>query len=73
MWIKTVPEAPGTYHVATREGDEAGIRHVIEYKGKIIDSLSLARRSWKCWWWDVPIELPPPPPVWADATVPDEP
>lgn len=61
-WIKTVPKTPGTYHVATRVGEDAGIRYVIEYEGEIVDALSLACRGWKCWWWDVPVELPPPPP-----------
>lgn len=63
-WIKTAPQEVGIYHIATRAGEEAGIRHVILHEGKHIDVGIVTGLPWGGWWWSVPIAKPPRPPVW---------
>lgn len=60
-WSKTIPQAEGMYHVASRDGDYAGVRDVVKIDGEYRDVRSV---PWRGWWWTAPIAEPPPPPKW---------
>lgn len=59
MWVKEMPQAAGTYHVASRDGQSAGFREV--YRTLEGDFAQAGPLTWGGWWWSVPVRVPPPP------------
>lgn len=60
-WSKTIPQEEGAFHCADRAGFYGGVRDVVLIDGIYRDVRAV---PWKGWWWVVPVEEPPRPPVW---------
>jgi hypothetical protein len=59
-WIRTLPERPGVYSIATLEGHVVGYRELRMRDGELVDTLHVVNEpGWQGFWWSQP--LPPPP------------
>ncbi len=59
-WLKGVPEAPGTYILATLEGHVVGNREFAMREGKVYDpTVGYKEPGWLGWHWSVSIPAPP--------------
>ncbi len=62
-WEKGLPESPGTYPVATLDGDVVGAREYTMRQGVVVDVvLGYKEPGWKGWRWSVSIPAPPKAP-----------
>lgn len=64
-WRMKLPEEAGTYSVAARDGELAGLRYLVSMQGKVFDPSNIKKTEgseWGGWWWSEPHpELPNAP------------
>ena len=56
-WQMELPTEAGTYSVASRDGELAGLRYLVDVKGTLTDPQNIKSTGgseWRGWWWSEP-------------------